>query len=143
MLTDLIKLHNISADLLSQMEELQREAVPDRARLATLRWRMTQASAERMKLLEYRIFPALLSGALAGAQQVVTKMSVDGRARRRASAEHVARWSLEAALADWDGYRSASAAIRTVMLKRIWKERDLLIPLLERLESLSAARSVA
>ena len=46
------------------------------------------------------------------------------------SSRHIGDWTMRAILADWQGYRSASRAMRGTMLQRINDESSLLYPLL-------------
>jgi len=47
-----------------------------------------------------------------------------------ATSRHVGSWTIEAITADWDGYRAASAEMRTAMRRRIADEKAILYPLL-------------
>jgi hypothetical protein len=50
------------------------------------------------------------------------------------TSKHVGQWSIEAILADSEGYGAASVVMRASMRARIASEKTILYPLLERAE---------
>jgi len=141
MLHKLEALHEATRAALWDMEELTRASIPDRARLSTVRWKLTSLTTKRLRLIELEIYPALLPAAQPEERAALEQLAADRRERRQMSADHIERWSLERALTDWEGYRKASAAIRSDALAKLNREREVLIPLLQRLEHASPGSS--
>ena len=130
----LAELRRAHADLLACIEELEqlaREDAPDRARLAKIRWKLSRASGARRKLVAAA--HAQLSTALSGPdrERLATLME-EGAQSVAQSSHHVGRWTVDAIMVDWDGYRAASEAMRRTMRARIRSEQRALYPLLER-----------
>lgn len=131
MLKQLRELHEQTAALIAKLDSLCCGPKPDAEILAPLRWRLTQASAQRHKLLEQVVYPHLLSRGSPGVRLAVQQLSEDGRVRRARSALHVREWDLTRALEEWEVYTERSATIRAGMMARIHEEQELLVPILE------------
>jgi hypothetical protein len=134
MIHDLNALHEDTYEALSELGDLTRAGVPDRSKLATVRWKLTSSTVKRLRLLELRIYPALLPIASPAERIALEQLATERRERRQLSADHVARWTLEHAITDWEGYRRASVAITSGALKRLSREREVLVPMIKRLE---------
>lgn len=101
---------------------------PDARACLFARWELTKASRRRWLILETRAFPAIRArGADTPAFAALAAELEDWRDR---SAAHLARWPLNRPIADWDGFRAASDALRARMQERITRERAVLYPLL-------------
>jgi hypothetical protein len=131
----LLELKRTHGALLSCLDELERatlDAAPDRASLANIRWKLSKASAERRKQVDAACDYLSLNSANSIDRSRVVALRADNAEGVAASSSHVRRWSMEQVLADWDGYREASAALRKAMRARILQEQRALYPLLER-----------
>jgi hypothetical protein len=117
-------------EALDKLERLCRKP-PDRRCLADARLGLSRASAERTRFLAEDIFPALLAPGNPSVAETVRRLRIDGAHIRATSAEHVASWSLDRAIADWPSYCRASEAMRTTMRARLRQERHALYPLLD------------
>lgn len=131
MLSELKRAHDRLLACIDELEELTREEAPDRLRLASVRWKLSKASGERRKLVEEACDWLAASGGMIE-QSRVSALREANAAMVTVSSRHVGRWSMEHVLADWTGYREASAAIREAMRGRIAQEQRALYPLLER-----------
>lgn len=141
MLQELEALHEATRAALHEMEALTLAAFPDRATLASLRWKLTSFSMRRLKLVELEIYPALLVIASPQESAQLDELASERRERRQMSADHIASWSLERAVSDWDEYRKASMAIRSSTVTMLNREREVLVPLLQRLECASCSQA--
>jgi hypothetical protein len=132
MLKDLQDLHERAIGLMDELEQLTRGPRPEEAELARVRWKLTQASAERHTLLEQVIYPALARQGSAADRILIEKLSADGRAARQQSAQHVCDWNLKRIAEQWEAYAERSRTMRTTMLAQIAKEREQLVRMLQR-----------
>lgn len=128
MLGELREAHEALLGGIQELEEATRAAVPDRSVLAAIRWRLSRASGRRRRLVD-QACAELRSGAPAQ----IDRLRENSADLLSASSRHVGTWTIEQVLADWDGYRTASTAMRAAMRKRILEEKAVLYPLLERL----------
>ena len=127
------KLKDAHAELRTAIAELEAETrrfEPNEATLSIARLKLTRASSRRRTLIDQEIFPAL--GNLPPEQ----KSRVDELRRTTSdiavqSSRHIGDWTMRAILADWQGYRRASKAMRSAMLQRIAEESAVLYPLLD------------
>ena len=126
--SDLQAAHSHLLDALEVLEAALASEVPDRAMLANARWKLSRASGMRRKLLVETVYPLIEAAGGAGAARVAALRREDGE-MSAASARHVATWTLDAVLADWPGYRAASATMRQAMQARVAAERAILYPL--------------
>lgn len=130
MLTQLKALH---AELRRAIAELAAEtakAEPDEVTLPAARLKLTRASSRRKSFIECSISPLLHdlppddARRVADLRRVAADMAVE-------SSTHIGRWTMRAIIADWEGYRASSAAMRSQMQRRISEEAAILYPLLE------------
>jgi hypothetical protein len=112
------------------LDELTRGPLPSQQRLIDVRWMVGKASLER-RLLWGRIHAHLARTAGPAADLNLHKLQDTDIALLRASALHVRRWTTDAVLEDWTGYRRASSQMRRKMAHAIAVERRLLYPLLD------------
>ena len=122
--------HAALESALQTLDALTRKAVPDRGQLASARLALSQASSSRTRCLNNDVYPAVLAIGDRAAQESVRALQSDGARLRAHSTEHVAAWSIDRAMNDWDGYRRASADMRAAMRGRVTRERALLYPVL-------------
>jgi hypothetical protein len=132
MLNQLLELQERTRALIGELAELASGPPPDEATLARVRWKLTQASAQRHSFLEQVVYPHLMKFGSTADQSVVQRLSDDGRALRAQSTQHVGQWELKRTIAEWNVYTARSAVIRAGMLARIAEEQRLLIPMLRR-----------
>lgn len=131
MLSELKRAHATLLSCLDELERLAEAEAPDRARLASVRWKLSKASGERRKLVEAAC-DLLLNSANTIDRGRATALRADSGEMVAASSKHVGRWTMNEVLADWHGYREASEAMRKSMRARIAQEQRALYPLLER-----------
>jgi len=130
-LWELKRAHDALLSCLNELERLTRDATPDRAKLADTRWRLSKASAERRKLVDAAC-DLLMISALSSERASVRALREHNAEHVAASSSHIRSWPIDQALADWDGYRAASAVVQTMMRGRILQEQRTLYPLLDR-----------
>ena len=131
MLFELKRAHAALLSCLDELERLTRDPVPDRAKLADTRWRLSKASAERRRLIDAAC-DLLMISALASDRPNVRALREHNAEHVAASSSHISRWPIDQALADWDGYRAASVMVQKKMRDHILLEQRTLYPLLER-----------
>lgn len=131
MLEELKRAHDRLLACIDELAALTRDETPDRQRLASVRWKLSKVSGERRKLVEEACDRLAARGGMIEQSRVSTLREANA-AMVTVSSRHVRRWSMEQVLADWNGYREASAAIREAMRGRIAQEQRALYPLLER-----------
>lgn len=132
MLLELRRAHDVLLSCLDELERIALDDTPDRAKLANIRWKLSKASAERRKRVDAACDYLLMHSANAIDRDRVAMLRADIAESVAASSSHVRRWSMDQVLADWDGYRAASAALRKTMRARILQEQRALYPLLDR-----------
>lgn len=132
MLLELKRAHDVLLSCLDELERLTLDPLPDRAKLANIRWKLSKASAERRKLVDAACDFLAINGANSIDRSRVAALREDIAESVAASSTHVRRWPVDQVLADWDGYRAASAALRKAMRARILQEQRALYPLLDR-----------
>jgi hypothetical protein len=130
-LFELKRAHAALLSCLDELERLTRDPVPDRAKLADTRWRLSKASAERRRLVDAAC-DLLMISALSSDRAEVRTLREHGTELVAASSSHIRRWPIDQVLGDWDGYRIASAALRKSMRARMLQEQRTLYPLLDR-----------
>ncbi|RYY23404.1 MAG: hypothetical protein EOP62_20380 [Sphingomonadales bacterium] len=118
---------------LIEMEAVVRSHSPDRAMLADIRWKLSRASGVRLRLLEERIYPALLASISPIDAEKVAKLREANAPLRLASTQHVANWTLDRAVEAWPEYRQASSLMTASMRTRLNAERETLYPLLAKI----------
>ena len=129
MLSQLKALH---AELRLAIAELAVEAAknePDQDRLPAARLKLTRVSGRRKSLIECSIAPILHNVAPEDARRIAD-LRYESSAIAVGTSEHIAQWTTRAIVADWFGYRRASAEMRRAMLRRIDQEAALFYPLL-------------
>ena len=132
MATEVRQAHDELLALVSALEELTRAEQPDRDEVAHARWRLSRASGRRFKLLEERVYPLLLARCSSAEAEPVLRLRDAYGGQREATRRHVLRWTIDAIVADWAGYRRDSAATRAAMRSRIAEEQSALYPLLDK-----------
>ena len=132
MLSELKRAHEALLACIGELEKLTGEETPDAQKLGSVRWKLSRASAQRRRLVD-AASERLMSDATRIESSRVAALREDSAATVAASSRHVGRWTMAQVLADWDGYREASAALRKAMRARILQEQRALYPLLERI----------
>jgi hypothetical protein len=135
MLPDLQRLHEQLSAAIADLADLTAQTWPDRAGITRVRWKLSRASRLRLKLLEETVYPFLLKGAIPEDARHVSDLRRANAAVLAASREHIATWTIERVIADWSGYRAASADMRALMTARIQWERKILYTLLDQAET--------
>lgn len=131
LLADLRDAHRQLLAELDNMEAITGQPEYDRARCATGRWKISQASLAR-RVLSSRICDFFLPRC--GPADVVSLRNLQEADREllRKSGDHVRRWTAETIERDWRGYCQASQEIRWLLHAHLAVEQRLLYPLLER-----------
>ena len=132
MASEIRQAHDELLALVSALEELTAVEQPDRDSLAHARWRLSRASGRRFKLLDDKVYPLLLARCSAAEAEPVLRLRDAYGGQREATRLHVLRWTIDTIVADWAGYKRASAATRETMRSRIAEEKAVLYPLLDK-----------
>ena len=138
MLTQLKALHNELRKALAELSVETAKAEPDETNLPVVRLKLTRASRRRKAMIECTISPLLHDIAPEDARRM-EDLRRAGADMAVSSSSHITRWTMRAIIADWKGYRTASATMRAQMLRRIAEEAAILYPLLEAKEGRKAA----
>jgi hypothetical protein len=123
LLDSLDKMHAEILDYLDELERLAACVSPTRSAVAEVRWKLSKASRRRWVLINETIHPLLLELGARGWTDKLRHIKQDGLERQAGSGEHVRRWPIDAALADWAGYGQHSAELRESMRARIAAEK--------------------
>ncbi len=131
MLTELKRAHETLLACIDTLEALTKDDTPDAQKLARMRWKLSRSSVQRRRLVEAACDWLLANVTVIESSRIAAlrEKSADIVA---SSSRHVGRWTMAQILADWNGYREASAAMRKSMRTRIAQEQRALYPLLER-----------
>jgi len=129
-LTRLKTLHDELRAAIAELAAETAKAEPDLDTLPAVRLKLTRASSRRKALIECSISPLLHDISPEDARRIEDLRRVAAERAVKSSA-HIARWTMRAIVADWEGYRRASADMRAFMLRRIKEEATILYPLLE------------
>jgi hypothetical protein len=128
-MSELETLHEELIETLGQLAELTAQPQPDEAALGTIRYRLSRTSGARRRLvnslctdLEPRVSPANAT--------TLRALRENNMALFNQSTGHVGTWSLRDIVRDWNGYCSASLAMRRAMFAQIEAEKTALYPLL-------------
>ncbi len=125
-LPDVEKAHEHQLALIAELEAITGQPAPDVARLASVRWKLSQASRQRRTVLETFAYPDLAKRVSPADAERVKRLREKETVAMAASAQHIARWTMDKIVSDWAGYGRASAAMRASMRKRIAAEKELL-----------------
>ena len=131
LLSELEKAHQRLSECMAEMDQVTREALPDRFRFTRARFRISSASLARRQLLGVicaRLMPHVPE---ADAERLQALQRSD-RDLMRQSAKHVATWTLDTVNADWASYCMASRELRRHMRDALDLERRVLTSLLQR-----------
>lgn len=126
LLVQLESVHQELEDYILEMEVLTSISNPDRARLANTRWKLTQTSGRRMKLLDEVIYPRLLRFGPPALAARVRGLRDSSAALVAETVRTMGHWTIEGAFADWSGFCRASRASRKALSARIAEERAVL-----------------
>jgi len=130
-LLELKALHDELRAAIAELQAQTAKSVPDQAGLPLARLKVVRASGRRKAMIDCTITPSLhnVSGEDAGRMRDLRHASCDLAVE---TSQHIARWTMNSILADWEGYRGATANMARIMLRRIDDESAILYPLLER-----------
>lgn len=131
MLSELKRAHETLLACIDELEGLTKDDTPDAQKLASVRWKLSRASVQRRRLVEAACDHLMANSGVIESSRIAA-LREDSADTVAASSRHVGRWTMAQVLADWDGYREASAAMRKSMRTRIAQEQRALYPLLER-----------
>ena len=128
-LAQLTKAHDDILAAILKLEALTDRAEPDSAGLAMARWKLTQASRSRRRLLEDTVYPEIERRSLADRPEVHELRGADA-GLIAASSQHITTWDIDLIVKRWRDYRAASAGVIASMRERIGREKAVLYPLL-------------
>lgn len=131
MLSALKQSHEELLKSISELEAILSNDVIEIRLLAPARLQLSKASARRRELVAAAI-QLLSEAASADELRRLDLLRDSNTAIAGATSRHVREWSTETIVANSEGYRAASAAMREAMRERIATERATLYPLLER-----------
>lgn len=130
LLSELQAAHHRLLACVALMEEVTAPAAPDRVRLTGARLKISQASLARRHVWR-RIQDYLLCRVRHSDTLTLRDLTERDLKQFRRSSAHVARWTGNAAMADWPGYQAASMEIRGHIVANIRAEQNLLYPMLQ------------
>ena len=133
LLTELQKAHEDLLRAIEELAELTAGQAPPKGDLVNIRWKVSSASLSR-RLLWGRILMSLSGRVDAAEQQKLRRLQDADIALLRTSTKHVGAWTSEAILEDWRGYCQDSRDMRAKMIQAITLERELLFPILHRVD---------
>ena len=128
MLTNLKTAHAELHAAIAELEAETRRYEPEEGSLSPARLKLTRASSRRRVLID-QIIPTL-SNLSPEQKSRIENLRRTASDQAVLSSRHIGDWTMRAILADWQGYRRASKAMRNTMLQRINDESSLLYPLL-------------
>jgi hypothetical protein len=137
----LIDLKALQRDLeavIADFEAMVTGPMPEEAAFAMLRLKLTRASSRKRVFLETIVYPALADLPEADRAEL-RRFRQEGQAQLQRSAEHIATWTMDRIVRDWDGYQGISALVRASMRQRQMEERRVLYPLIESMDRAQAA----
>ena len=126
---DLDRAHRDLLHAIENLEQLTEGPLPTRGVVVEARWNISSASLTR-RTLWHRILAHFSSHKFDDVRADIRGLQdCDMRLLHRSSV-HVATWSIDAVMADWDAYCVASKHMRDCMKDAIEKERAVLSVLL-------------
>ncbi len=137
----LIELKALQRDLeaaIAEFEAIVSGPLPEEVAFAMLRLKLTRASSRKRIFLETVVYPALTDLPETDREEL-RRFRQEGQAQLQRSAEHIAAWTMDRIVRDWDGYQGISALVRASMRQRQMEERRVVYPLIERLDRAKAA----
>jgi hypothetical protein len=128
MLAELRDAHDRLLAGIQDLEDAAGAEAPDSSLLAAIRWRLSQASGRRRRLVDEASAEVLRRKP--GAAPEIERLRENSAEMLFASSRHVGGWPIERIRREWQGYRAASAEMRRAMRARIEMEKAILYPLL-------------
>ena len=125
-MADLEQAHAHQLALIADLDGLTAQPVPDVPRLANVRWKMSQASRERRHILNSIVYPDLAKRLVPAEAEMVKRLREKETVAMAASAQHIAKWTMDRIVADWAGYARDSSAMRASLRKRMAAEMEVL-----------------
>ena len=110
------------------LDEIRRfchDVAADPIVLQRARAALGRVSIERSRFINQVVIPRLLVGASYASARDMLALQNQFAANRLVSDQHVAHWTDETIAADWQGYRTAAAAIWRMMEQQMDAERGL------------------
>lgn len=104
MLLELTELHEAMAAVMQSHRTLRDAPALDHRALSQIRWQMAQISRRRMAYLTDIVFPAAQRHADTPAGAALLALQAEMPAYRQRISAFVARWPMDAILADWVRY---------------------------------------
>ncbi len=130
MLAQLKGLHGELRGAIAVLAELLSRAEPDEVALPAARLRIARLSRQQRSLIECTILP-LLHDASPSDARAISELSLSIAAQSIKYSEHIGRWTRNAVLTDWAGYRRASVDLSQELLRMAEREAVVLYPLLQ------------
>ncbi|RYY28435.1 MAG: hypothetical protein EOP62_04390 [Sphingomonadales bacterium] len=131
MLSDLKQAHEELLGYISELEAVIAKNEINASNIARVRLQLSKASSRRRRIVAEAI-QRLSEGATSEETRRLNLLRENDSVILAATSSHVGEWSIEAILADSEGYRAASNAMRKSMRERIAMEKTVLYPPLER-----------
>ena len=128
LLPELRTIHLELAKLMDEIDQLVREPILDEVRLASTRWKLSQARRQNRLLVDAILagFPSSLKLQM---DEAIISLKVRVNDALCATARHSGRWNSHAVHDDRDGYRLAIRDLRGLWMELIDIEQGLLYPL--------------
>jgi hypothetical protein len=124
---DHLKLRQMSANLL---EIVRSEEPADLKALSICRWELARLLLQHLPVEDRHVYRRLESDPRPTVSALAKKFRTELESSYDRFKEHTDRWTGEAIVADWAGYRTMVSALIRAMLDRIDREETMLYPLL-------------
>ena len=130
MLAELRAAHAALLDGIQELEDATHAPLPDASALAAIRWRLSRASSRRRRLVD-EACARLREGGAPHLVAELDRLRENSAEMLASSSRHVGGWTIDRIVADWEGYRAASTAMRAAERRPLARGEAVLYPLLE------------
>ncbi len=128
---DHVELGRIVTDL---AERTGHEELTDAEGLSRCRWQLVRLLTRHLALEDDHVYAPLNADQRPEAREISRRFKDDIGGLHAAFAAHCARWTADAVVADWPGYRAAAGIIIRALVRRIeWEDAEL-YPMLKRVQ---------
>ncbi len=127
---ELVCHHKVLLDNLDALRDLCCSIEPSQDAIASLRWKIAQASRHRMGFLNDTVFPAGGRADSDEARAKVNALRTITPCYQREISAYVSRWPTDRIIAEWSDYCIAAALLQAKARKRVAAEIAVLQPVL-------------
>lgn len=138
---ELVRHHKVLLDNLDALRDVCCSIEPSQDAIASLRWRIAQASRHRMSFLNDTVFPAGGRADSDEARAKVNALRASTSGYQREISAYVSRWPTDRIIAEWSDYCIAAALLQAKARERVAVEIEVLQPALLKRLSFTSYRS--